>query len=74
MSDTGNLAMELAERRVEQERDTSVARVQASLAHGSGASDCIGCGVVIPEARRRALPNADTCIDCAQQRETRRPR
>jgi phage/conjugal plasmid C-4 type zinc finger TraR family protein len=28
-----------------------------------------GCGVAIPEARRRALPGVQTCVDCQQQLE-----
>ena len=72
MSETGNFAMEVAEARVEQERDASVARARAGLV-GAGAERCT-CGAPIPEARRRALPNTRLCIDCAQQREARHAR
>lgn len=72
--DTGKFAVELAEHRVEQERDAAVARVRASLEKpGAGASHC-RCGAAIPEARRRALPGVKDCLDCAAEREARRKR
>jgi phage/conjugal plasmid C-4 type zinc finger TraR family protein len=30
-----------------------------------------GCGVEIPEARRRALPGVQTCVDCQGELERR---
>ncbi len=60
----GDAAIELAERRVEMERDAGVARIQAKLAGASGRLVC-DCGNPIGEARRRAMPNAENCIDCA---------
>lgn len=69
--ETGKFAMELAEFRVEQERDAGVARIRRSLSKpGDGASHC-SCGAEIPEARRRALPGVATCVDCARRAETR---
>jgi len=70
VSKTGNFAMELAEARVEQERDASVARVQSGLGAEHGSAFCLDCGAPIPAARRRALPSARRCIQCAQRRET----
>lgn len=67
--DTGKFAMELAEQRVDQERDASVARVRASLSVvGSGATHC-ACGEDIPPARRKALPHTRQCVDCARATE-----
>lgn len=60
----GNAAIELAEARVEQERDAGVARIRAALSGSSGRLVC-DCGQPIGEARRRAMPNAVDCIDCA---------
>jgi len=60
----GDAEIELAERRVEMERDVGVARIQAKLAGTSGRYVC-ECGNPISEARRRAVPNTDKCIDCA---------
>lgn len=69
--DTGKFAVELAEHRVEQERDAAVARVRASLGKpGAGASHC-RCGAAIPEARRKALPGTKECVDCASEREAK---
>lgn len=33
-----------------------------------------GCGVEIPEARRKALPGVLFCVDCQQQSEKRKNR
>lgn len=72
--DTSKFAVELAERRIEQERDASVARVRGALAKpGAGASHCL-CGAAIPEARRQALPGVRLCVDCAAEREARSKR
>lgn len=73
MSQIGKFAMELAEARVDQERDAGLARVRARLTGTSAATHC-RCGAPIPEARRRALPNTECCVDCAQQQELRMPR
>ena len=69
----GNAAIELAEARVEQERDAGVARIRIALAGTSGRMIC-DCGQPIGEARRQAMPNAVDCIDCATftERKSRR--
>lgn len=64
----GDAAIELAERRVEMERDAGVARIQAKLTGASGRLVC-DCGEPIGEARRRVMPNARDCINCATFRE-----
>ena len=33
---------------------------------GTGSAVCLGCGELVPEARRKAVPNATLCIDCAR--------
>jgi phage/conjugal plasmid C-4 type zinc finger TraR family protein len=65
----GNFAVELAEKRVAQERDASVARAQDSLGVVSNATHCASCGEEIPEGRRLAMPAARDCIDCATGKE-----
>ncbi|MBA5777460.1 TraR/DksA C4-type zinc finger protein [Stappia sp. F7233] len=57
---------ELAELRVEQERDAAIGRIRASLDR-PGATTCRRCGDPIDERRRQALPSAVTCIDCASE-------
>jgi phage/conjugal plasmid C-4 type zinc finger TraR family protein len=40
---------------------------------GKGSKFCRRCGDEIPEDRRKALPEADTCVDCQliEERERR---
>lgn len=42
----------------------AVRRARARLAAGEGEAHCERCGEPIPEARRRALPGARTCVTC----------
>lgn len=48
-----------------------VLNARARLPAGEGASHCVECGEAIPEARRRALPGARTCVDCQSGRDRR---
>ncbi|WP_163266485.1 TraR/DksA C4-type zinc finger protein [Chelativorans alearense] len=71
----GNAAIELSERRVAQEVEAGVARVRAALAGTSGVLRTVcDCGEPISEARRRAVPNTDKCVDCAMGIEKGRRR
>ena len=38
------------------------ARARLSASGGEGETHCVTCGEEIPEARRRALPGAQTCV------------
>lgn len=65
----GNAAIDLAERRVEQECAAGVARIQAAIRGQYEAVEVTGspfcdCGERIPDARRKAMPRATRCIDC----------
>jgi phage/conjugal plasmid C-4 type zinc finger TraR family protein len=44
------------------------ARLQAA---GEGSEECAVCGEPIPEARRRALPGARTCVQCQAERDAK---
>jgi phage/conjugal plasmid C-4 type zinc finger TraR family protein len=70
-----NAMIEQAEARVEAERDAAVARIRSQLRpvrpSEPGPFVC-DCGEPIPEARRRAYPNARDCIDCATFRQRKR--
>lgn len=68
MSDAIDRAQALAEHL----RDATVAAVRAATS-GAGADECAICGVTIPEARRKAVRWAETCIDCqtAAEREAK---
>lgn len=44
---------------------------RARMPSGQGETYCDECGEEIPEARRRALPGARTCVSCQSARDTR---
>jgi phage/conjugal plasmid C-4 type zinc finger TraR family protein len=46
-----------------------VLHARAHIAAGDGTAFCVECGEGIPQARRRALPSARTCIDCQSGRD-----
>lgn len=48
-----------------------VLRARARLPSGEGKSHCVECGDEIPDARRRALPGVQTCVDCQSARDHR---
>ncbi|PWG01483.1 DksA/TraR family C4-type zinc finger protein [Sphingosinicella humi] len=50
----------------------AVLAARAALAAGGGSEYCEVCGEAIPEARRRALPGARTCVSCQAERDGRR--
>lgn len=66
----GNAMIELAESRVAMEVEAGVAKVRARLTGSSGRFVC-DCGEPISEARRRAVPHTDQCVDCAMVGERR---
>lgn len=43
---------------------------RARMLIGEGTTHCDECGEVIPEARRKALPSARTCVTCQSARDT----
>jgi phage/conjugal plasmid C-4 type zinc finger protein, TraR family len=51
----------------------ALASALARMPSGAGLADCEECGEPIPEARRRALPGARTCVACQSLRD-RRPK
>jgi phage/conjugal plasmid C-4 type zinc finger TraR family protein len=48
-----------------------VLNARARLPAGEGTDACVECGDPIPEARRRALPGATTCVSCQSDRDRR---
>jgi phage/conjugal plasmid C-4 type zinc finger TraR family protein len=48
-----------------------VLAARARIPAGEGTTHCVECGDEIPEARRRALPGARTCIGCQSGRDSR---
>ena len=51
----------------------AVLAARARLALGEGESHCVECGEEIPDARRRAMPGAVTCVACQSARDKRAP-
>jgi len=61
---------EQAQLREEQQRAEALAcRVQYQ---GESAHECGDCGSEIPEARRKAVPGCQLCIECQSRQEVRR--
>lgn len=48
-----------------------VLNARARLPAGEGRKDCVECGDAIPQARRRAMPGATTCVHCQSGRDDR---
>jgi phage/conjugal plasmid C-4 type zinc finger TraR family protein len=46
-----------------------VLNARARLPSGEGTAECVECGDPIPEARRKALPGARTCVPCQSGRD-----
>ncbi|MBZ9678913.1 TraR/DksA C4-type zinc finger protein [Mesorhizobium sp. ES1-1] len=70
-----NLAFELADRRAEEERAEGIRRVQQALrVKRLTLSPFCDCGELIPDERRKAMPNCKRCIDCETfiERQSRR--
>ena len=49
----------------------AVTSARARMPDGEGTTHCEECGDEIPEARRRALPGARTCVMCQTTRDRR---
>ena len=43
-----------------------IKRARSQLPSGPSLRECEECGVVIPEARRRALPGVRLCVPCQE--------
>ena len=48
----------------------AVASARQRMPAGEGATHCDLCGEEIPEARRKALPGARTCVPCQSGRDS----
>ena len=46
-----------------------VRRAQARMPRGEAETHCLECGEAIPEARRRAMPGARSCVGCQSVRD-----
>jgi len=57
---------------IEDSLKDAVASARARMPAGEGLDDCEECGEPIPEARRKALPGARTCVACQSLRDKQR--
>ncbi|WP_426023365.1 DksA/TraR family C4-type zinc finger protein [Brevundimonas sp. PWP3-1b1] len=48
-----------------------VLNARARIPIGEGTRYCVECGEEIPEARRKAMPGATTCVHCQSGRDGR---
>ncbi|MBB3947233.1 phage/conjugal plasmid C-4 type zinc finger TraR family protein [Rhizobium skierniewicense] len=64
----GNAALDQAELRAEQERETSIAAASAAVSV-RGALICQDCPSKISDERRAAAPFARRCIECQEFHE-----
>lgn len=65
MNFASNAAFDLAEQRIEEEREAAIAKSCAAL-RASGTEDCVDCGCTISIARRRVYPSATRCLECQE--------
>lgn len=63
-----NAAFDLAEQRIEEEREAAIATARAAL-RSAGTLDCVDCGCSISLARRQVYPSATRCLECQQVAE-----
>jgi len=68
MSDVPERDVEAAEAAVDRQREASIGRIREALLE-PGEEECVDCGHLIPEARRRAMPSADRCLPCQSRFE-----
>ncbi|GAA3908457.1 DksA/TraR family C4-type zinc finger protein [Halomonas cibimaris] len=52
--------------------EDAVERARSDLHAGDSAAFCEECDAPIPEARRKAIPGVQLCIDCQAEREKQR--
>lgn len=63
-----NFAQELAEQRVEDERNTAIAKASGIVGR-IGGRHCHDCGTEIRPERKQAAPFARRCLDCQTEQE-----
>ena len=64
--------IDMAQAHVEHETALRIERIRRHAHQGNGSRVCIDCGVVIPPARRRHIPNAVRCVACQDASERTR--
>jgi phage/conjugal plasmid C-4 type zinc finger TraR family protein len=49
--------------------EEAVKRARSKLPEGEGLIHCEACDILIPEARRHAIPGVRLCIDCQAEQD-----
>ena len=49
----------------------AVSLARSRLPHGESLTNCMECGNIIPEARRKAIPGVCLCVVCQSELETK---
>jgi phage/conjugal plasmid C-4 type zinc finger TraR family protein len=49
--------------------ESGVQLARSRLSGGGGSTRCEECGIVIPEARRKAMPGVRFCVSCQSELE-----
>lgn len=49
--------------------DDAVRRARAKLSQGPSRAECMECGAVIPQARRKAVPGVRLCVSCQDEQD-----
>ena len=65
MNFASNAAFDLAEQRIEEEREAAIAASRAALM-ANGTIECVDCGCTISIARKRVYPSARRCLECQE--------
>lgn len=58
-------SMDIVQQRVEEQLQRHIHNARSRSA-GVSSLECEGCGVVIPEERRAAVPGCDLCVTCKE--------
>jgi phage/conjugal plasmid C-4 type zinc finger TraR family protein len=64
--------LDLAEASLNQTTEAAISTIRKQLTDGHGRTNCLDCGVKIPEKRLVYVPNAVRCADCQDLLERRR--
>jgi len=49
--------------------EDAVKLARSRLSYGEGSTHCEECEIIIPDARRKALPGVRLCVSCQSERE-----
>ena len=50
--------------------EDAVRQAWGQMAHGESLAECVECGAIIPEARRKAVPGVRRCVPCQEAEDS----